>query len=101
MHEDLTLACDSSEYGAVFDLASVLVLIFPVGIPIAYLLLLWASRDALRSKKPSSLSRATAFLSGDYVASAFWWEPLEMCRKLTLSISMATRTREPLHAAAV
>ena len=31
------------------------------------------------------LSRATAFLSADYEAFAFWWEPLEMCRKLALT----------------
>ena len=32
------------------------------------------------------LGRATEFLSGDYVAEcASLWEPLEMCRKLTLT----------------
>ena len=34
---------------------------------------------------PTPLSRATSFLSGDYTEQAFWWEPLEMCRKLTLT----------------
>merc|ERR1712227_25674 len=34
---------------------------------------------------PTRLTRATAFLSADYVPSAFWWEPLEMCRKLVLT----------------
>jgi len=62
MHEDLTLRCDSPEYGDVFDLALVLVLIFSVGIPVAYLLLLWVSRDTPLTEKKSSLSRATAFL---------------------------------------
>ena len=54
-------------------------------VPLLYALLLWASRDALRSGIPTSLSRATAFLSDDYSATAFWWEPLEMCRKLVLT----------------
>jgi hypothetical protein len=32
---------------------------------------------------PTPLNRATAFLWATH--SAFWWEPLEMCRKLALS----------------
>ena len=57
-----------------------------------YGLLLWASRNALRTGKSTHLSRATAFLSDDYIGSAFWWETIEMCRKLTLSTTAASRT---------
>ena len=53
--------------------------------PALYALLLATSRKALRTGEETQLSRATAFLSADYEASAFWWEPLEMCRKLTLT----------------
>eukprot|EP00966_Prymnesium_polylepis_P111626 2582190-Prymnesium_polylepis.1 len=59
--------------------------VWPVGIPLLYAVLLWASRDAIREHTPSSLSRATAFLWGDYSVFAFWWEPIEMCRKLALT----------------
>jgi len=52
---------------------------------VLYVCLLWASRKALLSGKPSTLSRATAFLSTEYTTSASWWEPVEMCRKLTLT----------------
>jgi len=31
------------------------------------------------------MSRATDFLAGDYSVSTYWWEPLEMCRKLVLT----------------
>ena len=34
---------------------------------------------------PSRLSRATTFLTNSYEPFAFWWEPLEMCRKLALT----------------
>ena len=50
-----------------------------------YAALLWASRGALVKGVPSPLSQATAFLSGDYLGHAFWWEPVEMCRKLVLT----------------
>ena len=45
------------------------------------------SREALASNKPTALSNAISFLSEDYEAmgkGTFWWEPLEMCRKLVL-----------------
>jgi hypothetical protein len=64
----------------------------PCAVPLLYAVLLWASRDALRTRIPTQLSRATEFLSGDYDAATFWWEPIEMCRKLTLSTSTGTRT---------
>ena len=49
-----------------------------------YAALLWATRKELVTGKESPLSRATAFLSAGYASHAFWWEPLEMCRKLAL-----------------
>jgi hypothetical protein len=54
-------------------------------VPLLYVLLLWASRDALRTGIPTSLSGSTAFLSAGYTAHAFFWEPFEMCRKLALT----------------
>ena len=55
-------------------------------VPIWYTVLLVASRKALRTGVHTSLSRATAFLADDYKPMAFWWEPLEMCRKLALTV---------------
>jgi hypothetical protein len=56
-------------------------------VPALYAWLLWASRDALLTGVSTPLASATAFLSGDYKSTAYWWEPVEMCRKLTLSKS--------------
>jgi|EP00966_Prymnesium_polylepis_P204447 hypothetical protein len=50
-----------------------------------YTRLLLASRKALISGVPTAMSQATAFLSGDYKKNLYWWEPLEMCRKLILT----------------
>ena len=89
LYADLTLSCDSDDFEATRTVAFAMLALWPVGIPLLYVVLLWASRNALRTGAPTSLSRATAFLSDDYdysfsVALAFW-EPLEMCRKLTLT----------------
>jgi hypothetical protein len=93
LEEDLALDCDSVEYSRTRAIAVVFVVMWPLGVPLLYGVLLWASRDALRSGKPTTLSRATAFLSGDYVSSSFWWEPLEMCRKLALSSPLRLELR--------
>jgi hypothetical protein len=50
-----------------------------------YAMLLWFSRKALSSRVPTPLCRATAFLWADYKLSCYWWEPIEMLRKLTLT----------------
>jgi hypothetical protein len=81
LRASLTMSCDTEEYEATRRTAYAMLIVWPVGIP----LLLWASRDAVRTGVPTPLSRATAFLSGDSETEAFWWEPLEMCRKLTLT----------------
>mmetsp|Transcript_14795 Transcript_14795/g.39539 ORF Transcript_14795/g.39539 Transcript_14795/m.39539 type:complete len:438 (+) Transcript_14795:2667-3980(+) len=85
LHDSLDVDCDSDEYGAVQSVAVAFVCIWPVGIPLLYALLLWGNRAALRTGVPTPLSRATAFLYAEYEKSAFFWEILEMCRKLTLT----------------
>ena len=89
LYADLTLSCDTNEYEATRAMAFAMLVLWPVGIPLLYIALLWASRTALRTGNPTSLSRATAFLSEDYDYSLLtalgFWEPLEMCRKLTLT----------------
>ena len=62
-----------------------MMVLWPVGVPLGYTVLLTAARDAIRSTRTTRLSRATSFLSADYETFAFWWEPLEMCRKLALT----------------
>jgi len=85
MHDDLSISCDSEEYTETYSVAIGMIALWPIGVPVFYAVLLWASRDALLTDTPTPLSRATAFLSGDYDAAAFWWEPIEMLRKLTLT----------------
>jgi hypothetical protein len=89
LYANLALSCDSKEYQTTQATAFAMLALWPVGAPLLYAALLWASRDALRTGTPTSLIRATAFLSDDFCYSyrlpLGWWEPLEMCRKLTLT----------------
>eukprot|EP00966_Prymnesium_polylepis_P262595 6065680-Prymnesium_polylepis.2 len=85
LHDDLALSCDGSEYTATRSVALAFLIIWPLGTPVLYIMLLMASREALQAGTRTALSRATDFLSADYRAGVFWWEPVEMCRKLTLT----------------
>ena len=96
LYADLTLSCSSDEYKATRNTAIAMLLVWPVATPLLYAGLIWASRGALRRGTPTELSSAIAFLSGDYSVSAFWWEPLEMCRKLTLTGASMPHARTAL-----
>ena len=85
LYDDLYLSCTSDTYAATHRSAVALIVVWPVGVPLMYAILLWVSRDALWQNRSTGLSRATDFLSSDYSVASFWWEPLEMCRKLTLT----------------
>jgi len=59
-----------------------------VGVPLLYAVLLRASSDAVLNQSKgaaTALSLSTRFLWADYSEPAFWWEPIEMCRKLALT----------------
>ena len=62
--------------------------------PLLYTVLLWLSRKALLSGRSTPLRQTVAFLADDYRPFAFYWEPLEMCRKIALSIRLGSRTRD-------
>ena len=84
VHDALDVRCDSDEYQEVKRTANIFLGIWPVGCPIMYALFLWANRREIRSGMQTKLSRATAFLYGDYSTGAFWWEPVDLCRKAAL-----------------
>ena len=85
LHDDLALECNSDEYEATRETAYIMLLLWPVGVPLLYVLLLAARPDVSRSDSLSPLRRAKAFLSDDYKDGNGWWEVIEMNRKLILT----------------
>ena len=65
LRADLRLSCDNEDYESTRAVAFVFMAIWPVGIPLLYAMLLWASHGAIRDQIPTSLSQATAFLWAD------------------------------------
>jgi hypothetical protein len=62
LHDALDLDCDSDEYAATQSIALIAIVIWPLGVPLVYALLLWLNRDAILHDRPTALSRATTFL---------------------------------------
>ena len=60
--------------------------------PALYLALLFRARRSILGRTPCPLSRAISFLWADYEPRFWWWEPLEMARKLTLTSFVLVRT---------
>eukprot|EP00966_Prymnesium_polylepis_P177949 4120798-Prymnesium_polylepis.1 len=88
LKDDLAMSCDGSEYAAPFNTAIVKLIVWPVGTPALYTLLLWFSRKAIRDHVPTPLSRATAFIYADLKTNAFWWSRLR-CERCDVRIQSA------------
>ena len=78
---DYSLDCDDAEYRRVYDLAWVAIALYPVGVPLLYLTLLWCARKAIRTERPTALSRSLTFLHQDYELSMYWWEMVDISKK--------------------
>ena len=71
---DYRIVCEGAEYKEIERNARVAVLMYPVGIPLMYLLLLIAARQAIVKERPTRLSAALSFLHRDFVARLYWCE---------------------------
>ena len=72
----------SAEYAAIRRLAAVAILLFPVGVPSLYALLLFSRHGELRSGRAiSALARALRFLHREYERQMYFWELLVMAQK--------------------
>ena len=82
LRADYSLNCDADEYGAVINLAWAAIVLYPLAIPLVCLVLLLSTRKAILTEQPTPLSGALAFLHQDYEPSMFWWEIVEIAKKV-------------------
>ena len=68
------------------------ILLYGMGVPLAYALLLWRCRNAILNSKPDALSHALAFLHSSLLPSALWWPLIEAMRALLLTGFLALLT---------
>ena len=86
LRDDLSIICDTSdEHKVATYAAAVLVLIWPIGMPLLYFWLVWKCREDIKSGMPTHFARATSFLWREYRVPLYWWEPIEMFKKVVLA----------------
>jgi len=85
LRRDYSVECGSGAHNDIVGLAIVLVLIWPVGMQLLFVGTLWSNRKELRSSIENSFTKALRFLSGGYKPQFFYWETIELFRRLTCS----------------
>ena len=62
------------------------VIVYAGVVPLMYAALLYSTRESLTRRKPhTALSRSLGFLAGSYKTRLFWWELVEVARKLIIT----------------
>jgi len=98
LRADYSVNCDSSEYSSIYTVALVMILVYPIGIPIMYFSLLFVEKDKLDPQKfftEMSLLEAVfhrkrevnrlKFLYDAFLPEYYWTEVMECLRKLLLT----------------
>ena len=54
-----------------------LILVWPVGVPLLFAALLWCVRSDVQQHRPTPLASASSFLHHEFTASCYYWELIE------------------------
>ena len=86
----LSTRCSMGEYvNPIYDKARAtalgLLLVWPLGMPLVTILAMISTRRALLAKRGTFWTRALGFLHREYRAECYWWEVVEMGRRLLLT----------------
>ena len=79
----------TDEYQNIRMLAFVAIFAYPVAVPIVYSILFWKARRAIWAQTATGLSESITFLTEEYDRSFFFWELLEVLKKLLLVGAMS------------
>lgn len=80
LRRDLAVLCGGNEHNRMTALAVILVLVWPVGMQLFFVLALWVNRKALYTGKETMSANAMKFLTGGYKPQFFY------CARLTLTL---------------
>ena len=85
MRQDASVECGTDDHESIKNLAIGFIVLWPVGSLVLFTSLLAACYKPLQAKTPNALTRATAFLHREYEKTWYWWEAVELARKLVLT----------------
>jgi len=81
---DLSVSCSSQEYQDIKLNTLFLMIAWPLGVPVLFAFLLWTNRTAIKTLTPTPMTGATRMLWRDYEEEYFFWEPLDIIRRIVL-----------------
>jgi len=84
LRADYAVECGTEVHGRAESLAWLGIALYPIGISLLYVALLYLARHAIHDNKPTSLSKTLDFLVRDYEPAYLWWELAEAWKKLFL-----------------
>lgn len=84
LRADVAITCGTPDHAAAQAAALLAILLYPLGLLLFFGLLLMLARSAIVADKPTRLSTAVAFLHREYEPIMFWWELMEMARRVVL-----------------
>ena len=84
LRADYAVECGTDVHGRAESLAWLGIALYPIGISLLYVALLFLARQAILDSKPTSLSKTLDFLVRDYEPAYLWWELVEAWKKLFL-----------------
>ncbi|EOD21749.1 hypothetical protein EMIHUDRAFT_207811 [Emiliania huxleyi CCMP1516] len=85
MRQDASVECGTEDHESITDVATGFIVLWPAGSLVLFTSLLAACYKPLQAKTPNALTRATAFLHREYEKTWYWWEVVELARKLVLT----------------
>jgi hypothetical protein len=81
---DYNIDCNSPEYASIFLVCSVLVVVWPLGLPVLLFYTMWKEKEDIHEQDRETLQKFN-FCLGDYDREHWYWEVVELGRKLMLS----------------
>ena len=89
LNADLQIVCSGNdypeEYNTITKIAYASLFLWPIGMPLIYIVVLFPIRAMLRQRKQTRWVRVTEFLHKDYKPACFWWEIVTLTQRLVLS----------------
>ena len=89
LNADLQIVCGGNdypeEYNTITTIAYFFLLLWPIGMPLIFFLVLFPNREALRQRRSTRMVQATAFLHKEYDPTFYWWEIVTLAQRLVLT----------------
>ena len=90
LREDQSVICSKdgermAGHAKITGLASLFVLVWPLGMPLCYVLVLLLCRKSILERRQTPLVVATEVLHKEYRPTLFWWEVLPLLQRITLT----------------